>query len=224
MISAGRILVGGALAEKATRLVAPSEPIEVVPLPSRYVSRGGDKLAAALARFAIDPTNWRALDVGASTGGFTDCLLQHGAAHVTAIDVGTHQLHERLRTDERVRSLEQTNIRDVEAGALGSPYDLVVADLSFVSLVGMVPHLLRHAAPAAAVVLLVKPQFEATRQEADRARGVITDPAVWERAVQGVRGALEAAGAAIMGDMTSPVRGAQGNVEFLLAARVPGVR
>jgi 23S rRNA (cytidine1920-2'-O)/16S rRNA (cytidine1409-2'-O)-methyltransferase len=185
----------------------------------RFVGRGGEKLAAALDRFAVTVDGSRALDAGASTGGFTDCLLQYGARCVVAVDVGYGQLHERLRADPRVESVERTNVRDLVPGDLGPPFDVVVADLSFISLRTVLAPLLEQAAPGAHVVLLVKPQFEAGREEAARGRGVIGDPAVWRRVLDEVLIALRAAGAAIMGAMVSPLTGADGNVEFLVHAR-----
>jgi 23S rRNA (cytidine1920-2'-O)/16S rRNA (cytidine1409-2'-O)-methyltransferase len=181
------------------------------------VSRGGDKLDAALDRFAIDVGGRRALDAGASTGGFTDCLLQRGAAHVVAVDVGRGQLHERLRGDPRVTVLERTNVRHLHLDALGGqPFPIVTADLSFISLRTVAPALLDLSAPGAELVLLVKPQFEAGRAEASRGRGVIRDPAVRERAVEEVVAAYETHGAVMMDRMRSPITGADGNVEFLV--------
>jgi 23S rRNA (cytidine1920-2'-O)/16S rRNA (cytidine1409-2'-O)-methyltransferase len=187
----------------------------------RFVGRGGEKLAAALDRFALPVEGLRVLDAGASTGGFTDCLLQYGARRVVAVDVGYGQLHERLRADARVESVERTNVRDLALGDLGPPFDLVVADLSFISLRAVLASLLGQAAPDAHIVLLVKPQFEAGRDEAARGRGVIRDPAVWRRVLDEVLIALQATGAAIMGAMVSPLTGADGNVEFLVHARAP---
>jgi 23S rRNA (cytidine1920-2'-O)/16S rRNA (cytidine1409-2'-O)-methyltransferase len=187
--------------------------------PPRFVSRGGEKLDAALDRFTIDPVGVRALDAGASTGGFTDCLLQRGAARVVALDVGHGQLHERLRADPRVEVHERRNVRDLAPRDLGEPFPLVVADLSFISLRAVLPHLLDQAAPGADLVLLVKPQFEAGRDEASRGRGVIRDPEVWRRVLEEVVVALGGYGAAIMGAMPSPITGADGNVEFLVHAR-----
>lgn len=213
MVSDGNVLVGGAPADKPSRLVAPDEPVVVLGPPPRFVSRGGQKLAAALDHFAIDVKGRLTLDAGASTGGFTDCLLQRGAAHVTAVDVGHGQLHERLRADPRVTVLERTDVRRL---SLEPPAEVVVADLSFISLSSVAEALLGpNAAPQADVVVLIKPQFEAGRVEASKARGVIRDPAVWRRALEGVRSALEARGAAMMGAMVSPLTGAAGNVEFL---------
>ena len=218
-IAAGRVTVGGAPADKAARLVAPGEPIRVLGPGPRFVGRGGEKLDAALSRFAVEVQGRRAHDLGASTGGFTDCLLQRGAASVVAVDVGYGQLHERLRADPRVQVRERTNVRDLAPGDVGDPAELVVADLSFISLRTVLPAVLGLSAPGADLVLLVKPQFEAGREEAARGRGVITDPEVWRRVLTEVAGALEAGGAAIMGVMASPLTGADGNVEFLLHAR-----
>lgn len=201
---------------KASRLVAPDEPIELVGPPPRFVGRGGEKLDAALEHFAIDVDGRRAVDCGASTGGFTDCLLQRGATTVDAIDVGYGQLHERLRADPRVRSHERTNIRGLDPDAVGGAAPIVVGDLSFISLRTVADDLLRLATPGADLVLLVKPQFEAGREEAARGRGVITDPEVWRRVLHEVHDAFAARGAAIMGAMTSPIEGADGNVEFLV--------
>lgn len=187
--------------------------------PPRFVGRGGDKLDAALAAFAIDVEGRRAVDLGASTGGFTDALLQRGAASVVAVDVGYGQLHERLRTDPRVDVRERTNARELHAGELGADVTLLVADLSFISLRAVLPAAVAVVAPGADLVLLVKPQFEADRQEATRGRGVITDPAIWQRVLEEVAAALAALGPAIMGVMTSPITGADGNVEFLLHGR-----
>jgi len=216
-VAEGRVLVSGAPAEKASRLVAAGEPLQVVGPPPRFVGRGGAKLDAALDHFGVDVSGRRALDAGASTGGFTDCLLQRGAATVTALDVGHGQLHERLRADPRVWVVERTNVREYVAP---TPFEVVVADLSFISLTTAAPALLgANAGPRADVVLLVKPQFEAGRVEASRGRGVIRDPNVWHRVLTEVRGALEAREAAMMGVMVSPLTGADGNVEFLAHLR-----
>ena len=220
LIEGRRVMVGGAPASKASRLVDPAEPVVVRGDPPRFVSRGGHKLEAALGGFAISATGCRAIDVGASTGGFTDCLLQHGAAAVVAIDVGRNQLHERLRADPRVASFERTDVRAAAADVIGGPAELVVADVSFISLRLVMADLCRLA--TADIVVLVKPQFEAGRAEADRGRGVIRDPEVWRRALSGVCRAVVGAGAAIMGVMVSPLTGAEGNVEFLLHADVRG--
>ncbi len=183
--------------------------------PHRYVSRGGNKLEAGLNRFRIDPTGRRCLDAGSSTGGFTDCLLQHGAAHVTAVDVGHGQLHERLRRDPRVTVLERTNVRNLTAHDLHHPPDLVVADLSFISLRLALPALRRVAAPDAEAVVLVKPQFEAGRKDVGRG-GVVRDPRVWRAAILQVAASAAELGWGSPGVAPSPLLGPAGNVEFLL--------
>ena len=224
LIARGVVLVSGSIADKPARLVSPAEPIELLGDRPRFVSRGGDKLRAALDRFALDPSGRRALDAGASTGGFTDCLLQAGADHVVAVDVGHGQLHPRLRDHPRVTALERLDIRNVTLDTLGGvPVDLVVADLSFISATRAVPVLVGPlAAPGSPLVVLEKPQFEAGRVEASRGRGVIRDPDVHRRTLGEVATALDAAGADIMGAMPSPITGHSGNVEFLLHARTPG--
>jgi 23S rRNA (cytidine1920-2'-O)/16S rRNA (cytidine1409-2'-O)-methyltransferase len=169
----------------------------------------------------VDVTGRRALDAGASTGGFTDCLLQRGARRVVAVDVGHGQLHPKLRTDERVVVLERTNVRSLTAEAIGGPVDLVVADLSFISLRTVVNPLLSAARPGADLVLLVKPQFEAGRAEVSRGRGVIRDDAVRVRVRDEVGDMLVGACATIMGWMESPLRGADGNVEYFVHALAP---
>ena len=211
--------VGGAPTTKPSRLVTPGEPIELLRPARRFVSRGGDKLDAALYEFGIDVEGVRALDAGASTGGFTDCLLQRGASHVVAVDVGHGQLHERLVVDGRVEHRDRTNVRSLDAGDIGGPVDIVVADLSFISLRVVAPALLACARPGADLVLLVKPQFESTRREAAKGKGVIRDEAVRTRVLDEVIAALAALDAAIMGTMVSPLTGADGNVEYLVHAR-----
>jgi len=214
--------VGGAPAEKASRLVAPEEPLRIAVDGPRFVSRGGEKLDAALHQFAIDVSGLAALDVGASTGGFTDCLLQRGAARVVAVDVGRGQLHQRLRDDGRVTVLERTNVRHLMPEQLGGErFPVVTADLSFISLRTVAPSLVALAAPGADLVVLVKPQFEAGRAEASRGRGVIRDPEVWDSAVAGVVAAFADHGSDMMGTMRSPITGADGNVEFFVHLRGP---
>jgi 23S rRNA (cytidine1920-2'-O)/16S rRNA (cytidine1409-2'-O)-methyltransferase len=216
------VLVAGAPATKASRLVAPDEPLFVAGPAPRFVGRGGEKLAAALDRFDVDLGGTTVLDAGASTGGFTDCALQAGAARVIAVDVGRGQLHQRLRTDPRVDVHERTNVRHLEPSALGGPVDAIVADLSFISLRTVAPALLALVRPGGDLVWLVKPQFEAGKAEAARGKGVIADPDVWSRVLGEVLVTLDTLGAANMGLMRSPLRGADGNVEFLLHARAPG--
>ena len=215
------MLVAGAPADKAARLVGPGEPVVVTRPEQEWVSRGGNKLDAAMSRFDIGVDGARCLDAGASTGGFTDVLLARGAALVWAVDVGRGQLHQRLLRHERVVARDRTNIRLVTLDQVGGePFDVVVADLSFISLRTVAPVLAGAVArPGTDLVCLVKPQFEAGRQLVSAGRGVVRDPAAWRDALVGVGRALEAEGAAIMGAMTSPLRGADGNVEFLLWAR-----
>ncbi len=221
-VAAGRVLVGGAPASKPAHLVDPGQPVELVGPGPRFVGRGGEKLDAALERFAVPVAGRRALDAGASTGGFTDCLLQRGAAGVVAVDVGYGQLHERLRADPRVDVRDRTNVRSLDREALGGAVDLVVADLSFISLRTVLPVLVPLVDPGGDLVLLVKPQFEAGRREAARGAGVVRDPDVWRRVVDEVARAVTEQGADRMGVMASPLTGADGNVEFLLHARRHG--
>jgi 23S rRNA (cytidine1920-2'-O)/16S rRNA (cytidine1409-2'-O)-methyltransferase len=219
-IEAGLVLVSGARADRPGRLVSPDEPVHLEASPSRYVSRGGDKLAAALDRFAVDVAGLRALDAGASTGGFTDCLLQRGAASVIAVDVGTAQLAWSLRNDVRVTVRERCNVRHLTLADVGGvPVELVVADLSFISLRLVAPALAGVARDGADAVLLIKPQFEAGRGQVRRG-GLVTDPAVHRSVLEQVTGALAGDGLVPLAVMPSPLRGASGNVEFLGHFRV----
>jgi 23S rRNA (cytidine1920-2'-O)/16S rRNA (cytidine1409-2'-O)-methyltransferase len=221
LIEQHRVLVSGAVAAKSARLVAAGDPIEVVGPPPRFVGRGGFKLEHALEHFDIDVADLRVLDAGASTGGFTDCLLQRGAREVVAVDVGHAQLHERLIGDPRVVNLERTNVRSIDTEAIAGPVDMVVGDLSFISLALVVGPLVGVCKPGASMVLLVKPQFEAGRQEVARGRGVITDPAIWERVRDEVQVSFERAGCTVHGWVESPITGADGNREFLVHATAP---
>jgi 23S rRNA (cytidine1920-2'-O)/16S rRNA (cytidine1409-2'-O)-methyltransferase len=223
-VARGAVLVGGAVADKPSRLVAEGDAIVVDTGGRRFVSRGGDKLDAALDRFPIAVSGRRCLDAGASTGGFTDCLLIRGAASVLAVDVGYGQLHPRLREDDRVVVRERTNIRHLGDGSLDGGngpggFDLIVVDLSFISLTTVVPVLGGLATAGADLVLLVKPQFEVGHVEVSRGRGVVRDQGLRRRALDGVASALVTAGATIMGAMASPVLGPAGNAEYLLWAR-----
>lgn len=214
-IEAGRVLVSGAPADRAGRLVGPAEPILLGSPPTPFVSRGGEKLDAALDRFGVAVAGRHVLDAGASTGGFTDCLLQRGAAHVVAVDVGAGQLAWRLRRDSRVTVRDRLNVRFLTLDDLGGPVDVVVADLSFISLRLVAPALARVAAgdrPEA--VLLIKPQFEAGREHVGRG-GIVSDPAVHLGVLERVAASLAGEGLVMAGVMASPIRGASGNVEFL---------
>ena len=205
-------------------MVAAEEPIVVLGPSPRFVSRVGEKLDAALERFAIDVAGLRALDAGASTGGFVDCLLQRGVSEVIAVDVGRGQLDARLRSDPRVVVREGCNIRSAEPAVLGDggPVGVLTADLSFISLRTVATALVRLVRAGGDLVVLVKPQFEAGRVEASRGKGVIREPAVWRDALISVASSLGSAGTGIMGAMASPLRGAAGNVEFFLHATASG--
>jgi 23S rRNA (cytidine1920-2'-O)/16S rRNA (cytidine1409-2'-O)-methyltransferase len=195
--------------------VAADEPIQVTGDPPRFVSRGGEKLAAALDRFDVEVRGQRALDAGASTGGFTDCLLQAGVVHVDAVDVGRGQLAWSLRDEPRVTVRERTNVRHLEPDDLGGPVDLTVADLSFISLVTVAPALARCTKADGDLVLLVKPQFECGRARIGKG-GVVRDPAVHRAVLHEVRDCLRDAGLHVVDVMVSPLQGADGNVEFLV--------
>jgi 23S rRNA (cytidine1920-2'-O)/16S rRNA (cytidine1409-2'-O)-methyltransferase len=193
--------------------------------PPRFVSRGGEKLAAYLERFPVEFTGAHVLDVGASTGGFTDCALQAGAASATCVDVGHGQLHDKLRRDARVTSLEKVNARALMPGALPRPaYDAVVMDLSFISLKSVLPAVWPYLRPGGTLIALVKPQFEAGKAEVDRGQGVIRDDAVRTRVLAEVRefALRELPGASLHGEMECPVHGADGNREYLLGLRKTG--
>ena len=218
LIAANRVLVNGSVADKASRQVSPADAVVIEGPPARFVGRGAMKLDHALDAFDLDVENKRALDVGASTGGFTDCLLQRGAAHVVALDVGHGQLHERLRADPRVTNLERVNVRHVDADQIGGTVDIIVGDLSFISLRLVIPVLVGLCQPGSPMVLLVKPQFEAGRQEVDRGRGIITDQAIHQRVRDEIAEALMAAGCRVRAWADSPIAGADGNREFLVHA------
>jgi 23S rRNA (cytidine1920-2'-O)/16S rRNA (cytidine1409-2'-O)-methyltransferase len=217
-VAAGRVSVAGAPALSPARQVASDEPIAVAAPAAQFVSRGGVKLAAALDAFALDVHGRRCLDVGASTGGFTDCLLQRGAAHVVALDVGRGQLAWSLRTDDRVTVLERTNVRHVEAEQIGAPADFCVVDVSFISLRTVAPHLLRLTTAAAEFVLLVKPQFEAGRARVGKG-GIVRDADIRRAVVEEVVAGLDELGLGVRAVVASPITGADGNVEFLAHAR-----
>ncbi|MCE2807798.1 MAG: TlyA family RNA methyltransferase [Actinobacteria bacterium] len=223
-IAAGRVTVGGAPATKASRMVDASEAVLVHGPPPKFVSRAGAKLEGAVEHFALQDivAGARVLDAGASTGGFTDCVLQYGASEVVAVDVGHNQLHEKLESDPRVHSIERTNLRTVDPAQLGPVVDLVVGDLSFISLSLVLDTLGAAAAPGAVYVLLVKPQFEAGRTEVSKGKGIIDNPLIWRRVLSEVSAALLERNAAIMGVMVSPITGSDGNVEFILLGRFAG--
>jgi len=218
LIMAGRVRHGTERLEKPGHAV-PADLEVALDQPPRFVSRGGEKLAAFLERWRVDARGAHALDIGASTGGFTDCLLQAGAADVTCVDVGRGQLHARLRADPRVTNLEKVNARNLRPGALPRErYDLVVMDLAFISLKTVLPAVWPFLRAGGLLIALVKPQFEAGKAAADRGRGVIRDRAVQDAVLADVTAFALAAlsGAALRGAMDSPLAGADGNREFLL--------
>lgn len=210
--------MSGLPATKPASLVSADESLHVTAPARRFVSRGGDKLQAALERFGIDPTGRDCLDAGASTGGFTDCLLRAGVSRVVAVDVGYGQLAWELRTDPRVIVLERTNARNLDPDDLPFAPTVVVADLSFISLRTVLPALSRVAAVGADLVLLVKPQFEAGPDQVGRG-GVVRDPLVWRRVLDEVAAACRANEIGVVAVTVSPLVGPAGNVEFLLHGR-----
>jgi 23S rRNA (cytidine1920-2'-O)/16S rRNA (cytidine1409-2'-O)-methyltransferase len=214
LIMAGDVFVDGTRADKAGRPIVPGAHVEVRGR-LRYVSRGGLKLEAALRHFAIDPSGAVCADIGTSTGGFTDCLLQHGAAKVHAVDTGSGQIDWRLRTDPRVVLHENFNARNLELSDLGEPVSLAVCDVSFISATLIVPAIVRVLEPAAGrMVVLVKPQFEAGRGAIGKG-GIVRDPAIHQAACEKVRACVEELNFAVE-IVESPITGAEGNREFLL--------
>ncbi len=189
--------------------------------PARFVSRGGEKLDAALTAFPVEVTGRRVLDVGASTGGFTDCVLAHGAAHVYALDVGHSQLAWSLRTDPRVTVLEGENFRHFDVARLGDPVPVAVVDVSFISLLVVAPALVAATTPTADLVLLAKPQFEAGRGRVPRG-GVVRDAAVHAEVLEHLAQGLSEVGLPVVDAVPSPLLGADGNREFLLHVRRNG--
>ncbi len=214
-VEAGLVTIAGSPALKTATMVADDVALALAGPARRFVSRGGDKLRAALDRFAIAVDGAECLDAGASTGGFTDCLLQAGAARVTAVDVGYGQLAWRLRNDPRVVVMERTNVRDLRADQLPARPGVVVADLSFISLRLVLGALALAGADDAAFVVLVKPQFEAGAAEVGRG-GVVTDAATWERVLHEIAGGFSGRGLPPRDVMASPLLGPAGNVEFLM--------
>ena len=218
LVAAGRVLARGAPVTSPARRVAPDEPLTVTGPPRRFVSRGGEKLDAALEIFGVDVRGQRVLDAGASTGGFTDCLLQRGAAHVLAVDVGHGQLAWRLRTDRRVTVLDRTNVRYLEPEVIGGPVSHAVVDVSFISLLTIAPALARCTTADAEIVALVKPQFEAGRERVGKG-GIVRDPAVHRDVLLRVADGLAAAGLPVVAGCASPITGRDGNREFLVHVR-----
>ena len=221
LILAGHVFLGDRKVEKAGQQVAPDAAIDVRGRDHPWVSRGGIKLAHALDTFAIDVTGQVAIDVGSSTGGFTDVLLTNGAAKVYAVDSGTNQLAWKLRSDDRVIVHEQTSARILTETHIPEPVDCIVCDASFIALSKVLERPLTFARPGASLVALIKPQFEAGRGEVGKG-GVVRDIAIHDRVCAEVRAWIDAQGWTVIGLTQSPITGPQGNVEFLIYARLGG--
>ncbi len=221
LILAGLVYLGDRKIEKAGQQVPADAELDVRGRDHPWVSRGGIKLAHALEAFAIDVTGFVAIDVGSSTGGFTDVLLTKGAARVYAVDSGTNQLAWKLRSDERVIVHEQTSARILTQDHIPEPIDIIVCDASFISLAKVLEKPIGFARPGAHLVALIKPQFEARREEVGK-NGVVRDPAVHERVCAQVQDWVVAQGWTVAGLTPSPITGPQGNIEFLLYARLGG--
>ncbi|HBE97860.1 MAG TPA: TlyA family rRNA (cytidine-2'-O)-methyltransferase [Verrucomicrobiales bacterium] len=213
-VMAGKVLCGPERINKPSQKVARDAALAVEERP-KYVGRGGFKIEGALKEFGIDPTGWICADLGASTGGFTDCLLQHGAAKVHAIDVGTNQLVWKLRSDERVVSREKFNARNLTVDDIGERVKLVVMDLSFISLTKVLPSAFSILEKGGSVISLVKPQFELSREEVGKG-GIVREPELHQKSVDKIREFItNELGREWAGLITSPITGTDGNVEFL---------
>jgi 23S rRNA (cytidine1920-2'-O)/16S rRNA (cytidine1409-2'-O)-methyltransferase len=220
LILAGEVLAGDRPVDKAGTLVDAAAELRLRSAPMPYVSRGGVKLAHGLATFQVDVTGRVALDVGASTGGFTDCLLQAGAARVYCVDVGHGQLDWKIASDPRVKVIDRTNIRLARPDLLPERAEVIVIDVSFISLRLVLPALVPLAVPGATVVALVKPQFEVGRARVGKG-GIVRDEGARAQALAEVSAAAAALGYSVRGDTVSPITGGKGNVEFLLHLRTP---
>ena len=218
LVMAGLVFIGDNKVDKPGQQVADDIAMTVRGRDHPWVSRGGIKLAHAIEHFGLDPAGATAMDIGSSTGGFTDVLLTHGAEHVFAVDSGTNQLAWRLREDSRVTVLEQTSARILTPALIDRPCNWVVCDASFISLAKVLDVPLQLAATPCQLVALIKPQFEVGREEVGKG-GVVRDPALHQRVCDEVRGWIEGLGWEIQGITESPITGPQGNVEFLIAAR-----
>jgi 23S rRNA (cytidine1920-2'-O)/16S rRNA (cytidine1409-2'-O)-methyltransferase len=221
LIMAGAVFSGERKLAKPGDMLAEDAPLEVRGKDHPWVSRGGIKLNHGLAHFGLDVSGAVALDVGSSTGGFTDVLLSRGAAKVYAIDVGTNQLAWKLRQDPRVVVHEQTNARFLTADQVPEPIDIVVCDASFIALAKVLEAPLKLVGPGAKLVALVKPQFEAGREDVGKG-GVVRDPEVHERVCAQAKGWVESQGWTVLGVTPSPITGPEGNIEFLLGAEKNG--
>lgn len=218
LILAGEVFAGDVRVEKSGTELPEGTELRIRN-QQKYVSRGGLKLEGALEDFQLDPSGLRAADLGASTGGFSDCLLQRGATHVYAIDVGYGQLAEKLRQDARVTVMEQTNARNLEAADVGGGVPLVVVDASFISLAKLLPAICKILLPGGHLLALIKPQFEVGREEATRTAGVIRDPQVRQAAIDAVLQSVTEHGLRLCGDSACKVPGPKGNVEHFVFAQ-----
>lgn len=221
LVMAGLVFCGEARVEKPGQQVAGDAAVSVKGRDHPWVGRGGVKLAHALAAFGLDPAGATAMDIGSSTGGFTQVLLHHGAEHVFAVDVGTNQLDWKLRQDPRITVLEQTNARALTPALIDRACTWVVCDASFIGLAKVLEVPLALAAPACQLVALIKPQFEVARGEVGKG-GIVRDPALRQRVCDEVRGWLESGGWQVQEIIESPITGSEGNVEYLIAARRSG--
>ena len=216
LVMAGVVLVDEKRVEKPSESFLPEANIRIKgdSPEARYASRGGLKLEAALQEFAIDPTGLVCLDIGASTGGFTDCLLQHGAARVVAVDAGTNQIVWKLREDNRVEVREQTNARELKPADFNDLFDLIVMDVSFISVTKIIPSLPPLLKDTGRVIILIKPQFEVGKGEVGKG-GIVREPEKHERVIAEVNTSAVEHGFAVVGLIDSPITGAEGNKEFL---------
>jgi len=217
IIIAGQVLVNGQKQDKAGALVPEDADIRILGEQLRYVSRGGLKLEAALREFKVSVEGRIALDVGASTGGFTDCLLQHGCSKVYAVDVGYGQMAWKLRQDPRVVVIERTNIRAVDPSLIPAPVDIVVIDASFISLEKVIPSIMQFLKPGSELIALIKPQFEVGKGQVGKG-GIVRDEAARAAAVEKVAAFVQETGLDVQGVIPSPITGQDGNVEFLIHA------
>lgn len=224
LILAGKVRSGPDAVVNKSSQSFPEDAILTVDQPPRFVSRGGEKLEGALDHFKIPVAGIHGLDIGASTGGFTDCLLQRGVVSMTCVDVGTAQLHQKLRSDSRVTNFEKCNARQLPTMKL--PHDLygiVVMDLSFISLNLILPGAWQRVAPGGYLVALIKPQFEATKAEVSKGSGIIKDPAIHSRVVESLTSAAQSLPlSSVLGVIPSPIEGGDGNREFLIALQKKG--
>ena len=220
-IMEGLIYVNGALSDKPGTPVKDDAAIEIRGELCPYVSRGGWKLQKALNVFGIDPKGFVCLDIGSSTGGFTDCLLQRGASKVYALDVGTNQLAYKLRIDERVVCMEKTNFRTLDTTAFPEKVDLAVTDVSFISLMHIFPNAAALLKDGCSMAALIKPQFEAGREQVGK-KGIVRDPSVHEEVINKVIGYAYESGFSVQGLDHSPITGTTGNIEFLIHLKLGG--